>query len=148
MTSSKILIKIGFPVAFVKNSGYKQLIQLNYVAKSVIRISRTDKYRRECMDKEFDGIEEAVRNTIDICIKNNMLSEYLNDNKSEVENILIDIFRQKVATEILVSKAEEEAIEEGKIKAIRKMVQIGAADIEKIKASGRYAEQEIQAIMA
>lgn len=100
------------------------------------------------MDKEFDGIEEAVRNTIDICIKNNMLSEYLNDNKSEVENILIDIFRQKVATEILVSKAEEEAIEEGKIKAIRKMVQIGAADIEKIKASGRYAEQEIQAIMA
>lgn len=69
MTSSKILTKIGFPVAFVKNSGYKQLIQLNYVAKSVIRISRTDKYRRECMDKEFDGIEEAVRNTIDICIK-------------------------------------------------------------------------------
>ena len=98
--------------------------------------------------KKYGYTAQAVRNTIDFCIKNDILSKFLNENRSEVEKIMIDMYRQSEATDFLIKKAVEEAIPKAKIESIREMIQNGATDIEKIKATGCYTEQELKAIMA
>ena len=102
--------------------------------------------------KEHGYSEQAVKNAINICIKNNILSDYLKDKHSEVESIMSTLYSQDTAIDNLIYNSKKEGREEGrqeeKINIAKILLQQGAISIEKLKNIGVYTEEELAALAA
>lgn len=99
-------------------------------------------------------IDEAVRNSIQYCIQNNIMKDYLLDNEKEVIDMFGFEWNEKEEREALLElgEARGEANGEargktlGKISAIRDLLADGLITMEAIKATGRYSPEELAAI--
>ena len=49
-------------------------------------------------NKKYNYSKQGIHETINYCIKHNILKEYLNDNKKEIYNIMTSVYDQKTAT--------------------------------------------------
>lgn len=85
-------------------------------------------------NKKYKYTKESINETIDDCIKNNILKDYLNEYKKEVYNIMTSIYdHQKIATYMYGreqyaegrSKGMKEGKKEGMIEAFVGMVKDG-----------------------
>ena len=100
-------------------------------------VARVRKYTKE-MD-----LDAAVRLTVDECIQEGILAEFLRKNKSEV--IAMSIFEyDKEEEEKKLRKAEFEAGEESKAKEIIGLMLSAGEPVEKIAQYTGYTTEEIQ----
>lgn len=88
------------------------------------------------------GIEssKAVCMAVQYCIENNIMKEFMEVHRGEVENMFTEEFDYDRAMEI--SK------EEGRIEEVKKLIKAGITNLATIKASGIYTPNEIAAIAA
>jgi hypothetical protein len=71
------------------------------------------------------ALAEAIREAVGYCIDNEIMKEYLEDNASEVENMLLTEFNMDVAKRIWREEALEEGMEKGMEKAAKAMLAKG-----------------------
>jgi hypothetical protein len=55
---------------------------------------------------------------------------------------------QSEVFDMLINEAKEKGKEEGEIKAVIEMIEIGATDFEKVKAAGCFSERVLQEVEA
>ena len=76
--------------------------------------------------KKYGYTKKSINETIDYCIKKNILREYLTEYKKEVYNIMTSVYDQKTATEMyeraLRAEGIEQGIEQGKIELMISMI--------------------------
>ena len=63
--------------------------------------------------KKYGYTKKSINETIDYCIKKNILREYLTEYKKEVYNIMTSVYDQKTATEMYERALRAEGIEQG-----------------------------------
>ena len=77
-------------------------------------------------NKKYNYTKESINETIDDCIKNNILKDYLSEYKKEVYNIMTSIYdHQKIATYMYGREQYAEGRKEGKMEAFVGMVKDG-----------------------
>ena len=75
--------------------------------------------------KKYGYTKKSINETIDYCIKKNILREYLSEYKKEVYNIMTSVYDQKTATEMYERALRAEGIEQG----IEKGIQQGSISV-------------------
>lgn len=80
-------------------------------------IGSIEKHRREGRK-----IEEAVTISIDSCIKEGILADYLRKHKAEVKGMVLTEFDQKLYEKTIHEEAREEGLEEGRFLSIEKLI--------------------------
>ncbi len=63
--------------------------------------------------KKYGYTKKSINETIDYCIKKNILREYLTEYKKEVYNIMTSVYDQKTATEMFERALRAEGIQQG-----------------------------------
>ena len=72
-------------------------------------------YAEQLANKDLP-LEEAIFNTVEICVKEGVLADYLNETRGEVENIMKQSREHDLRTLAQIDEAVEEAVEETKKK--------------------------------
>lgn len=93
---------------------------------------------RECVKSRDMSLEEAIRTTIEYCINNDILTDYLMQYSAEVVNML--------TTEFDYERAMEAAIEDGIERGIEKGIEKGKQEaiilfVKKLRAKGMSNEE-------
>ena len=76
-------------------------------------------------NKEYGYTKKSITQTIDYCIKNKILKDYLIENKKEVYNIMTSIYDQKTATEMYGREQFIEGVQQGMQQGIQQGIQQG-----------------------
>ena len=90
----------------------------NKVVKEYIKFSKII----DTNNKKYGYTKKSINETIDYCIKKNILREYLTEYKKEVYNIMTSVYDQKTATEMYERALRAEGIEQGKIELMISMI--------------------------
>ena len=80
-------------------------------------------------NKKYGYTKKSINETIDYCIKKNILREYLTEYKKEVYNIMTSVYDQKTATEMYERALRAEGIEQGIEQGIEKGIQQGSISV-------------------
>ena len=75
--------------------------------------------------KEQFSLDESVTRAVKYCIENNILKEFLEDNGSEVYNMLFDDLTMEEIAEIRYKEGREEGFEQGREDGLQKGHEIG-----------------------
>lgn len=99
-----------------------------------------DSLKSELTTKE--EILEALRKTIRYCKSNNILKEFLIEKEREVENMMMGIFTQEHATDMILNEKYQQGIEQG-IEQVAKKLKSNGTDIEVIMKSTGLTKEEV-----
>ena len=92
------------------------------VKVNVITLNNSNKVIKEYIEftkiidannKKYGYTKKSINETIKYCIKNNILRDYLEDNKKEVYNIMTSVYNQETATAMYLREQREIAKKEG-----------------------------------
>ncbi len=127
---------------------YVKVININYGKSKVLNRSKNLNdysyfiYKVKQYRENNLSLEDSIKEAINDCIKQNILKEFLENNASEVINMLYTEFDINVAKEVWQEEAKEEGRQEG-IKEIAKSL-LDILDVETIARKTGLTIQEIK----
>lgn len=89
-----------------------------------------------------EEVLQALKKTIKYCKAHNILKEFLVDKEKEVENIMMGIFTQEHATDMILNEKYQQGIEQG-IEQVAKKLKSNGTDIEVIMKSTGLTKEEV-----
>ena len=101
------------------------------------------------MRKAYSGdMTEAAQQTIDYCVRNNILMPFLEKRKKEVEDIMITLFSQEEITQDYIRDKVEEASKaatlQAQIASARAMLKDGKLSMEQITQYSGLSAAEVK----
>ena len=132
-------------------SQFKKDIKIN-----IITINNSNKVVKEYIKftkiidtntKKYGYTKKSINETIDYCIKKNILREYLTEYKKEVYNIMTSVYDQKTATEMYERALRAEGMQQGKIELMISMIKDKIISINDAAKKLGISESEILKLM-
>jgi len=122
-TGSKIIKEkmLSFKKTFYNNDSPIE------VKVNVITLNNSNKLIKEYIkftkiidvnNKKYGYTKNSINETIEYCIENNILRDYLSEYKKEVYNIMISVYDQKTATDMYLREQCDIAMKEGLAKGM------------------------------
>ena len=93
-------------------------------------------------NKKLGYTKESIIATIDYCIDNNILKDYLNKYRKEIYNIMTSIYDQEYATEMYGREQYAEGMKQGSIKTVLNMFKKKLIDLKVASKALNITESE------
>ena len=106
----------------------------------------TDSTQGNQLSKENLSIREAVQATADYCSENNIMGDYLKNNKNEIIDMFANEWEEEERRQSLIKAGEVRGEARGRINTLRNLVLKGLVNISDLKTSGDYTPEELAAI--
>lgn len=103
-----------------------------------------DEVRRE--QDSGQALEDSVREAVNRCIRNGVLSEYLLKNKAEVSDMILTEYDEDLHTQTLLAEGREEGREEGRREMVVNLIRQGVSE-EIIAVASNLTVEQVRKIL-
>ena len=103
-----------------------------------------DEVRRE--QDSGQALEDSVREAVNRCIRNGVLSEYLLKNKAEVSDMILTEYDEDLHTQTLLAEGREEGREEGRREMVVEFARQGVSEVT-ISAATKLSVEQVRKIL-